>query len=94
MENQCSWYDPSCALKWLADELKAIWLWIYDGFMSGLASLFEAIPAPDFLANMQSYTLPPTLAWAADALNLTYGVGVIVTAYTARFILRRIPAIG
>ena len=94
MKNECSWYDPSCALKWLSDELKAIWLYIYDALLSGLAALFESIPVPDFLANIQSYTLPPAVAWAAESFNLEYGLGVIVAAYVARFIVRRIPIIG
>lgn len=94
MENECSWYDPSCGLQWLADELKAIWLWIYDGILSGVATLFESVPVPDFLQNMQSYELPSSVAWFAEAFNIPYGLGVIVSSYVARFILRRIPFIG
>jgi hypothetical protein len=94
MNNECSWYDPSCALAWLSAELKAFALWIYDAFMSGFSALVEAIPVPDFLANVGSYTLPSSLSWAAHALNLDIGLGIVVTAYTARFILRRIPFIG
>jgi hypothetical protein len=94
MENECSWYDPSCALSWLAEEIKAIFIWIYDGILSAIATLFESIPVPDFLANLQSYELPSSIAWAANALNLPFGLGIIVTAYTARFILRRLPFIG
>ena len=94
MENECIWYDPSCSLKWLADELKALWLWVYDALLSGFASIIEAIPVPDFLLNMQSLTLPASVAWVASSMNLTYGLTVIIGAYTARFILRRIPFIG
>ncbi len=94
MQNECSWYDPSCALTWLSDELKAIFLWLYDAMLSGFAAVIEAIPVPDFLANIHSFTLPPMLSWAVSSFNLPFGIGVIVTAYTARFILRRIPFIG
>ncbi len=93
-ENECSWYDPSCAFKWFADELRFFAVWVYDGFMSGLSAIISAIPVPDFLANLQSFTLPPAVAWAAEAFNIPYGLAVIVSAYTARFILRRIPAVG
>jgi hypothetical protein len=94
MENECSWYDPSCSLKWLSDEFKALMLWFYDALLSGFAVVIEAIPLPDFLTNIPSFVLPSSVAWASDALNLTYGITVIVGAYVARFILRRIPFIG
>lgn len=94
MPNECKWYDPSCALTWLSDELKAIWLWLYDSILSGFAAVIEAIPVPDFLLNLHSFTLPPTLSWFVNCLNLPIGLGIVVTAYTARFILRRIPFIG
>lgn len=94
MENQCSWYDPSCALTWFSGELKSLGLWFYDSLLSGFAVIVEAIPMPDFLINLQPYALPQSIAWAAESMNLTYGLTVIVSAYTARFILRRIPFIG
>lgn len=94
MSNECSWYDPSCALQWLADEFKAFFIWAYDGILSGLAALFELIPVPDFLMNVPSYQIPASIAWALSAFNVPFGIGLVVSAYTARFILRRIPAIG
>lgn len=93
-KNLCSWYDPSCALAWLRDELQAFGVWIYDGVLSGLASLLEVIPAPEFLTNVTSYTLSPGITWAAHPFQLDIGLTIIVSAYTARFVLRRIPGIG
>lgn len=94
MENECSWYDPSCALKWLADELKAFFLWLYDSILSGFAALLEMIPVPEFMANVGTFSLPSGVAYFASAFELPFAMGVIVAAYTARFILRRIPVIG
>jgi hypothetical protein len=94
MINTCKWYDPSCSLTWLSDEIQAILLRIWDSIMGALASLVEAITPPDFLLNIQSFELPASIAWAAEPLNLEYGVSVIVAAYIARFTLRRIPFIG
>ena len=93
MAESCNWYDPSCALDWIGDELQAFFLWCYDGILSGLAALLEMIPVPDFL-NSASIQLPPAVAFFADVLMLPEGLQVIATAYTARFILRRIPGIG
>lgn len=94
MDNECKWYDPACGLKWLADEIKAIFLWLYDAILAGVAVVIESIPVPSFLVDVPTYTLPSGLAWAADSLNIVFGVSVTVLAYTARFILRRIPLIG
>jgi len=94
MENTCSWYDPSCALTWLRDELHAFSLWVWNGILSSMASLFEVIPIPSFMTGLGVHTLPPGISWAASAFQLDVGLTIIVSAYTARFILRRIPVIG
>jgi hypothetical protein len=93
-ENTCSWYDPSCTLTWLRDEFQAFGIWIWDSLLSGVATTFEAIPVPDFMQNIGAHTIPPGVSWAASAFQLDVGLGIIVSAYTARFILRRLPIIG
>lgn len=90
----CSWYDPSCQLSWIGDELQSFGLWIYDSILSGLATAFEALPVPDFLLNISSFALPSSVTWVAAPFQIDVGIGIIVSAYTARFILRRIPGIG
>lgn len=90
----CKWYEPSCIAQWFIDEVKSLWIFIYDAFMSGLASLIEAIGVPDFLMNLHTVNLPPGVSWFLAPLNLLTGIGIIVGAYIARFILRRIPFIG
>lgn len=94
MDNSCKWYDPSCWLQWLADEFKAFFLWVYDSLMGGFAKLIELIPVPDFLENLHSTVMTPTVSWFLEPFELPYGLAAIVTAYIARFILRRIPLIG
>lgn len=90
----CKWYDVPCWLGWLRDELKALLLWWYDSLLGGLASLLEAIPVPDFFAQISTIQVPDGVAFFASAFQLPFGVGLVVGAYTARFILRRIPFIG
>jgi hypothetical protein len=94
MENTCSWYDPSCALQWLQDELQSLSVWLYDAIMSGIASIYEAIPAPDFLLNANTLSIPSGVSWVVSMFQLDVGVSIVVSAYIARFILRRIPVIG
>lgn len=79
---------------WLSEEIKQLFVWLVDSILSGVASMFEAIPAPDFLVNAGTLSLPPTVAFIADALQLSFGAAVIVSAYTLRFIIRRLPFIG
>lgn len=94
MENSCDWYDISCGLKWMADELKMIIMWWYDALLSGLAKIIESIPVPDFLENIYNAVMTPEVSWFLDPFELPYGLGVMVTAYAARFLLRRVPFIG
>jgi hypothetical protein len=93
-QNTCSWYDPSCALEWLRDEFQAFGVWILDSLLSAVAGVFEAIPTPDFMADVGIYSLPPSVSWAISVFQVDVGIGIIVSAYTARFILKRIPIIG
>ena len=92
--NACEWYDPSCSLAWLRDELQLFFVWIWDSVLSGLAAVFEAIPVPDFMLNLDSYSIPSGVAWAVEPFQVPLGLGIIVSAYVARFVLRRIPLIG
>lgn len=90
----CVFYNPSCTIDWWKQELKDFYLWAYDNFMGGLASLVESIGAPDFLLNMQAVAMSPTVSWFLQYFEIPYGLTVIASAYVARFILRRIPFIG
>lgn len=90
----CEYYDLVCWLVWLRDEVKYMFLYIYDALLSGFAKLIEIIPVPDFMANFQSFSMPPGVAYFADAFEIPSGIAIIVSAYIARFILRRLPVVG
>jgi len=93
-DTQCSWYEVDCWLLWLRDELKQLVLWVYDSILSAVIGLLEMLPVPDFLVDLQPITIPAGVSWAAAPLQITFGLSICVTAYIARFILRRIPIIG
>lgn len=90
----CGAFDFGCYLAWLSDEIQALFLWMLSAFLNGLAALVELLPVPDFMLDVPSFYLPPGVMFFASAFELDYGIGVVVSAYTARFILRRIPGIG
>lgn len=90
----CEWYDVSCGLSWLSEELKAIAIWVYDGILQGMVALVGSIPVPDFLVNVGTLELPSGVSYFADPFQLEWGVGIFVSAYVFRFLLRRIPVIG
>ena len=67
-------------------ELRAFALWFWDGILSGMASVFEAVPVPGFLTNIETHTMPDGISWAASAFQLDVRLAIIVPAYTARFL--------
>ena len=90
----CDWYDIGCGFGWLIDEIQLWFLDMYDGILSGVASMFEAIPMPDFMVNMGTMNFPPTVLFFIDMFQVKAGLSIIVAAYTFRFILRRTPIVG
>lgn len=71
-------------------------LWVVDLVLDGALTLLEAIPAPDFFTNLQGYANAidgSVLFWVAP-LNISTGLGIIMSAYIIKFILKRIPFIG
>lgn len=90
----CDFYDIPCFMPHILEGLKKAAISFLDLLLGGLASFFESISAPEFLTNIDSYSIPPEVSWAASAFQLDVGAGIIVSAYIARFILRRIPFIG
>jgi hypothetical protein len=90
----CSFYDVGCWLLWLLEAMGNGALYLLEALLNGLAFVYESIPVPSFLESLPSLSLPPSVLWTAEPFQIPSGVGIIVTAYTARFILRRIPFIG
>nr|MBV6631302.1 hypothetical protein [Oceanococcus sp. HetDA_MAG_MS8] len=78
----------AAALEWLKDA-------IADTFLSVAATLVEAIPVPDFIANITSLPkFPAGVTYISEVFLVPQGFAIIFAALGARFILRRIPLIG
>lgn len=64
--------------------------------VDGLIYIYDMIPVPDFISNAGSFwsQVPSGVWYFADAAALGYGMSVIISAYTIRFLIRRLPIIG
>lgn len=90
----CTVGDFGCYFDWLIDQLASLVLWVWDKILSGLASIIEAIPVPDWAANIGTLQLPEVVAWALAPFQLQTGVAIIMSAYALRFVIRRLPVVG
>jgi hypothetical protein len=83
-------------LNYLKDMLLWIPLQIYKLLLEGLEALINAIPVPEYMQNIGTYTqsIPSGITYWTDPFNIGYGVAAILAAYVLRFIIRRIPFIG
>lgn len=79
---------------WFFDELGQWFSQTWSDFISSFAALIEAIPVPDFLLSSSSFVIPDSIAFFMTAFEINAGIAIIVSAYTARFLIRRIPVIG
>lgn len=84
------------ALQFIFDLLlwipKKVWGLLLDGF----ATVIEAIPVPDFVANISGYfgAISPNIIFFAKLLAIPEGIAMYTTAMLLRFVIRRLPVIG
>lgn len=90
----CTIGDFGCYLDWLLEQFANLGLWFWDKILSGLASIIESIPVPDWASNVGSLQIPEAVAWAVAPFELQTGVAIIMSAYVVRFLIRRLPVVG
>lgn len=90
----CDFADFSCYSDWWATFFTNLGEWFYEKFMLGVSGLLNLIPVPDFLLSADTITLGPYVSFFLKPFQIEYGIGILVSAYIARFILRRIPVVG
>ena len=76
------------------DSISLFFIETYESIVFGLSSLFDSIPSPEFLSNSEIITIPSSITFFAEPMRLGFGLTIIVSAYTIRFLIRRIPFIG
>jgi hypothetical protein len=52
------------------------------------------LPVPSWASNVGNLQLPEGVLWFAQALELPTGAAIMATAWTTRFVIRRLPVVG
>jgi len=86
------WLDSAFA--WLADLLLWVPQKVYALLLDGLATVVEVIPVPSWAAGVSFAGIDNTIAYFAEPFHIDLALTVMVSAYTTRFLIRRIPVIG
>jgi hypothetical protein len=76
----------------LVNFLEGLPLHIYTAMLSGLATVINWIPAPSFFGDLSGWigSIPPLVAFLLGALQIGTLVTILVSAFTVRFLIRRI----
>ncbi|PCI36855.1 MAG: hypothetical protein COB50_04235 [Thiotrichales bacterium] len=81
-------------ITWFFDELLIIISNIWNAFLSSFAFIIESIPVPSFLLNLTPFVIPESISFFAQAFQIQFGISIVVSAYTLRFFIRRLPIVG
>ncbi|NKF24814.1 hypothetical protein [Solimonas marina] len=83
-------------LSWLNDTLLYVPKWVLEKLLAGLSALLSAIPVPDWMSAASGYLsgIPSGVVWFLDIMHFGFGVTVVLSALTLRFLIHRIPFIG
>lgn len=92
---ECAFYDVGCHATWLSGELDAFFSRVTNAVLDFCASAVALIPLPDALLQPISFTgIPNNAVYLMNLFNISTGIGIVVSAYFVRFIIRRIPFFG
>lgn len=94
MSETCEVLDVSCWLTWIFEELELFFLFILGSILDAIVYIIDLVPMPDFMTNVTTFSIPSDVAYFLNFFNLTYGLGILSSAYVARFIIRRLPVVG
>ena len=94
METECAFYEVNCWVGWATDEVYFGILDLYGSILLGLLSVISSIPVPVWMQNVSTVSLPSGLVYLLDMVNFAEGLAIVVSAYTFRFLLRRVPFFG
>lgn len=83
-------------LQWLLDFL--LWLpkRIFELLLDGLVAVLAVIPVPQWMTNLSTDfgALPAGVLFFLNAMEVPTGIGIFVSAYALRFLIRRLPWVG
>lgn len=82
-------------LLFLLDGIQAVFYRVFDSILQGVASLLVSIPLPDSAVNGTfTGTLATDVVFFIAPFQLGTGAAFIMSCYTVRFLIRRLPIIG
>lgn len=83
-------------LAWLLQFVTWCAIELFKIILVALAAILNAIPVPTWFSGASGAiaSIPPGVLYFTSTLHIGTGVGIMVAAYTIRFIIRRIPIIG
>lgn len=88
---------------WLLGIIAQVWDWlvyvaweVWDKILSAMGSLLAAIPAPAFYAQADNAICDGLqgLGSFLSGISFTGPLGLVISAYVLRFVIRRLPVIG
>ena len=81
---------------WLLQVL--LWLpkRLWADILAGLAAIITAIPVPSWISSIPGWLngMPSGIWWWIGWLHFGSGLGIVISAYVLRFLIRRIPFVG
>ncbi|QIB64050.1 hypothetical protein [Kineobactrum salinum] len=90
----CKYTDIACHWDGAKETLKGWGAEFLQWLLDILITVLSYIPVPDWMENVGSMNLPSGVLWFASAFELQAGAAIMVSAWTLRFIIRRIPVVG
>lgn len=70
------------------------WFWIFEQLLTGFVFVLELIPVPSYMTNATSLTLPEGVVYFIHVFELPFGAGIMASAWSLRFVIRRLPVVG
>jgi hypothetical protein len=83
-------------LEWVLEVVLWLPLQLYKLLCEGLVLVLQAIPVPDWMESAATAfgAIPSGVAYFLQAMEIPFGIAVVASAYTIRFLIRRIPFFG
>lgn len=70
--------------------------YVFSQLCEGIVEFFNSFPVPDFVSSAGGafQSVPASIIFYGNALQIGPGIAMVLSAYLLRFILRRVPIIG
>lgn len=97
---ECGYLDIGCHVEhfgnWLLNVLLYVPRKLWDWLLQGVLAVLDAIPVPDWFSNAGNFMsgIDSYVWFFAHVAQVPAGIAIMLSAYTIRFLIRRIPLVG